>query len=247
MINTWNESLLHEELKDYYCGENGRKEVPLEGSICDAVRYDGSVVEIQTAHLGKLKPKLEKLLINRKVELVYPVAKNILIETYDDDRNLLSRRKSPKHGTVYQLFKELTALYPLLDNPSFTLTVVTADILEIRIADGTGSWRRKGVRRDDKKLVKIHETRLFNGKSAYAALIPEEIPEFFTVKDLKAAGAGNHAGCMAWVLRKAGIIELCGKNGRAFLYRRAGIYESSGSVTVTVVPEPTRETTETLP
>jgi len=247
MINTWNESLLHEELKDYYCGENGRKEVPLEGSICDAIRDDGSIVEIQTAHLGKLKVKLEKLLKNRKVELVYPIAKNILIETYDENSMLLTRRKSPKHGTVYQLFKELTGLYPLLDNPRFTLTVVIADILEIRVADGTGSWRRKGIRRDDKKLVKIHESRPFNGKSAYAALIPREVPELFTVKDLKAAGAGVHAGCMAWVLRKAGIIELCGKKERSYLYRRAQVHESSGSVTVTLVPVPTSETTATVP
>lgn len=247
MINTWNESLLHEELKDYYCGENGRKEVPLEGSICDAVRDDGSVVEIQTAQLGKLKAKLEKLLKTRKVELVYPVAKNILIETYDENRILLTRRKSPKHGTVYQLFKELTALHTLLDNPRFTLTIVLADILEIRVADGTGSWRRKGIRRDDKKLLKIHETRLFNGKNAYAALIPAEVTEFFTVTDLKEAGAGVHAGRMAWVLRKAGIIELCGKKGRSFLYRRAESYESSGIAMLTVVPEPTSETTVTVP
>lgn len=55
MINTWNESLLHEELKDYYCGDNGNTEVPLEGSICDVLLNDGSIVEIQTANLGKLK------------------------------------------------------------------------------------------------------------------------------------------------------------------------------------------------
>ena len=37
MINTWNESLLHEELKEYYRGETGTAEVPVEGSICDVV------------------------------------------------------------------------------------------------------------------------------------------------------------------------------------------------------------------
>jgi len=130
MINTWNESLLHEELKDYYCGDGGKKEVPVEGSICDAVLEDGSIVEIQTAHLGKLKVKLHKLLENRRVNLVYPVAKNIIIETFDEKGNLLTRRKSPKHGTIFQLFKELTALYTLLDHPRFSLTVVFADILE---------------------------------------------------------------------------------------------------------------------
>ncbi len=247
MINTWNESLLHEELKDYYCGDGGKKEVPVEGSICDAVLEDGSIVEIQTAHLGKLKVKLHKLLENRRVNLVYPVAKNIIIETFDEKGNLLTRRKSPKHGTIFQLFKELTALYTLLDHPRFSLTVVFADILEIRVADGTGSWRRKGIRRADKKLVKMHESRLFNGKEAFAALIPEDVPEQFTVKDLKASGAGVHAGCMAWVLRKAEIIELCGKKERSYLYRRSAGYDSRGSAIPTRVPEPTSETTVTVP
>ncbi len=247
MINTWNESLLHEELKDYYCGEQGQKEVPLEGSICDIVLADGSIVEIQTAHLGKLKLKLEKLLKNHTVNLVYPVAKNVLIETYDENRNLLTRRKSPKHGTIYQLFKELTTLYSLLDNPGFTMTVVFVDILEIRVADGTGSWRRKGIRKDDKKLIKIHETMLFNSKKDYAALIPQKVSELFTVHDLKSSGAGVHANYMAWVLRKAEIIELCGKKERWYLYRRSQSYINSGSSIVTLVPEPRVETTVTVP
>lgn len=220
MINTWNESLLHEELKVYFCGEKGQKEVPVDGSICDAVLGDGSIVEIQTAHLGKLKRKLEKLLKNYQVKLVYPIAKNTLIETYGLDNLLISRRKSPKHGTIFQLFKELTGIYTLLDCAHFTLNVVFCDVLEIRIADGTGSWRRKGIRRADKKLLKIHEIHIFHQKNDYAFLIPDSVPDSFTVNDLNKAGVGIYAGQMAWVLRKTGIIELQGKKGKAFLYRR---------------------------
>ena len=47
MINTWNESLLHEELKAYYCGDNGLKEVPIDGSICDILAADGQIIEIK--------------------------------------------------------------------------------------------------------------------------------------------------------------------------------------------------------
>lgn len=220
MINTWNESLLHEELKDYYCGENGQKEVPLDGSICDAIREDGTIIEIQTANLGKLKTKLAKLIKEHRVILVYPIARNTIIETYGTDSTLISRRKSPKHGTIYQIFRELTGIYPLIANPHLTIQVVFADIQEIRIADGTGSWRQKGIRRADKKLVKIHETLCLNGSAEYTKLIPAEVPEIFMVSHLKQAGAGIHAGHMAWVLKKAGIIEMQGKAGNAYLYRR---------------------------
>lgn len=221
MINTWNESLLHEELKDYYCGNDDKKEIPIDGSICDVLRNDGVIVEIQTANLSKLKAKLEKLLKNHPVILVYPVATNVVIETFAENGTLKSKRKSPKHGTIYQLFRELTGIWMILDHPNLELHVLYADILEIRIADGTGSWRRKGVRRDDKKLIKLHETRIFKTSSDFAALIPESLPELFTVSDLHHAGAGTHAGHMVWVLRKMGIIELTGKKGNAYVYRKA--------------------------
>jgi len=221
MINTWNESLLHEELKDYYCGDSGKKEIPLEGSICDVLRNDGVIVEIQTANLGKLKLKLAKLIKNHPVVLVYPVAVNTVIETYSENSSLKSRRKSPKHGTIYQLFRELTGIWMMLDHPNLELQVLFTDILEIRVADGTGSWRRKGVRRDDKKLIKLHDTRVFKTMMDYEGLLPDSLPELFTVSDLKQAGAGSHAGHMVWVLRKMGIIELSGKKGNAYIYRKA--------------------------
>lgn len=225
MINTWNESLLHEELKSYFCGENGHTEVPLEGSICDAIRDDGSVVEIQTAHLGKLKKKLEKLLAEHKVNLVYPVARNTVIETFSEDNSLVSRRKSPKHGTVFQIFSELTGLWNLIGHPNLTLTVVHADVLELRIADGTGSWRRKGVRILDRKLLKMYETDEFRTKEDYARLLSPNLPEPFTVSDLKKSGAGNYAGKMAWVLCKTKIINFEGRDGRAFTYRRNSLHQ----------------------
>jgi len=233
MINTWNESLLHEELKDRYCGDSGAKEVPLEGSICDVVCADGLIVEVQTANLGKLKNKLDKLLEHHQVKLVYPIARNTIIETYSPDGTLQSRRKSPKHETVYSVFSEFTRLWPLIGHANLILEIVHADILELRIADGTGSWRRKGIRKEDKKLMRVHETTLLSGKKDWAELVQFKKDEEFSVKDLQISGAGKHAGKMAWVLRKAGIIEQTGKRGNAFIYRKTGRKRKA----VTSVPE----------
>ena len=219
MINTWNESLLHEELKDYFSGNTGITEVPVDGSICDVVLDDGSIVEIQTKNLGKLKRKLEKLLETRKVNLVFPIEVNTTIESYEPSGELKTRRKSPKHGKIFQLFSELTGIWHLIGHKNLTITAVFTDTLELRLADGEGSWRRKGVSICDRKLLKIHETKVFASKSDYAALVPREIPENFTVADLSLAGVGAHAGKMAWVLGKTGIAERTGKAGRAFTYR----------------------------
>ncbi len=227
MINTWNESLLHEELKDLYCGPKGQKEVPLLGSICDVVTEKGDIIEIQTAQLGKLRLKLEKLLQERSVTLVFPVARNCVIETYAPDGSLVSRRKSPKHANAYAIFGESTGLWRLLGNPKLTIELVHADILEIRVADGTGSWRRKGIRKADKKLLCVHERTTLRSPEDWARLLPPGVPQEFTVKDLQQNGAGKHAGKMAWTLRKAGFIELTGKNGNSFVYRRVKTFQSN--------------------
>lgn len=220
MINTWNESLLHEELKDYFCGENGLKEVMVKGSICDAVTSDGTIIEIQTSNFRQLKHKLDKLLVEHKITLVYPVPVNNFIQTYDKENILKSKRKSPKHGSIFQIFKELSGIPHLIGHENLTLVIAFTDILEIRIADGTGTWRNKGIRKQDKKLLKIHNFHELRTKKDYKNLIPKTVPIVFTVKDLHEAGAGKFAGIMAWVLRKAEIIEITEKKGNAYVYRR---------------------------
>lgn len=253
MINTWNESLLHEELKEYYRGDTGETEISLEGSICDVLHEDGSITEIQTSSVGKLRVKLEKLLERHRIRVVYPVATTKLIETYSAEAVLLSRRKSPKKGNACQVFGEITGIAHLIGHPNLTITVQLAEVLELRVADGTGSWRRKGVRISDRKLIRLVEAIDLSTPADYLSLIPEAVPPAFTVADLRDAGAGRSAGKMAWVLRKAGLIELAEKRGNAFVYRRKkGVrgkkrYVTRGRNKDTTVPTPSSEVTDTVP
>lgn len=221
MINTWNESLLHEELKGRYCQVNDTLEAPVGTSICDVLHEDGSVTEIQTAHLSKLKGKLVKLLDERKVRLVFPIAETTRIETRDENGMVKSARKSPKKGTIFQLFREITGIYCLLGNTNLEIEIVFADITELRIADGTGSWRRKGIRIDNRRLDKVNSTRNIKSPDSLLELLPPGIPNDFTTADLRKAGVGIHAGHTVWVLRKLGLIEKVGTKGRFYLYRRS--------------------------
>jgi hypothetical protein len=220
-ITTWNESGLHGALKELYRGEGGATEVAIDGVVCDVVRADGTVVEIQTGGFGRLKGKLARLLEDRPVRLVFPVARNKILETRTAGGRLKSRRRSPKHDTVYAVFAELTGLWTLLDHPGLVVEVVHADVQETRVADGTGSWRRRGLRIAGRELVAVHGTDPFSGLADWARLLPPWLPDGFTVKELAAAGAGAHAGRMAWTLRHAGVLALCGKRGNALVYRRA--------------------------
>lgn len=221
MINTWNESSLHETLKHTWCGVDGAVEVARDGVICDAVRSDGTIIEVQTTSFGKIKDKLSLLLPDNRIELVYPVAVNLFIETLAADGTVISCRKSPKHGTIYQVFGEMTGITHLLGHSNLSITVVFTDVREMRINDGSGSWRRKGIRIAERTLECIHDTRTFCNISDFASLLPASLPEHFTVSDLRKAGAGRYAGKMAWVLRKTNCILLAGKNKNAFVYTRA--------------------------
>jgi hypothetical protein len=218
-INTWNESGLHEALKERYRGEGGATEVALEGVVCDVVRADGTVVEIQTRGLGRLKGKLVRLLADRPVRLVFPVARDKILETRTPSGRLKSRRRSPKHESKFAVFAELTGLWPLLDHPGLVIEVVHVDVLETRVDDGKGSWRRRGVRIAGRELVAVHGADTFRGLADWARLVPPSLPAEFTVKELAAAAAGGHAGRMAWTLRHAGVLALCGKRGNALVYR----------------------------
>lgn len=220
-INTWNESGLHEALKERYRGEGGATEVAIAGVVCDVVRADGTVVEIQTGGLGRLKGKLTRLLADRPVRLVFPVARDKFLETRTVSGKLKSRRRSPKHDTVYAVFAELTGLWPLLHHPGLVIEVVHADVLEMRVDDQRGSWRRRGLRIAGRDLLAVHGSDTFCGLEDWARLVPPSLPAEFTVKELAAAAAGVHAGRMAWTLRHAGVLALCGKRGNALVYRRA--------------------------
>lgn len=220
MINTWNESLLHEELKELYCQDSDTLEAPVGTSICDVLHADGSVTEVQTAHLGKLKDKLNRLLCERKVRLVYPVAETMRLETRNAEGVLLSSRKSPKKGTIYQLFKEITGIYALLSNENLEIDVILAEMTELRVADGTGSWRRKGIRIENRRLDRVNSTRKISSPESLLELLPSDIPAEFTTAELRDAGIGKYSGHTVWVLRKLGLIEKIGTRGRLYLYRQ---------------------------
>lgn len=215
MINTWNESQLHEDLKNLY---NGKKEVPIDGFICDVETPDKNIIEIQTKHLSALKEKLEKLLVHQRVTIIHPIPISTLIETYTKENILKTQRKSPKHGTIYDLFPELTKIYHLLENENLTITVLFVEILEIRKDDGEGSWRRKGISIVDKKLIQVKNTQSFCGLHEYLSLIPKNVGDNFTTADLKKTEIGNRANITAWVLYKMNLIERVGKIKNAYLY-----------------------------
>ena len=154
-IGTYQEKSLHAALKAWYAAPGDRMEQPVDGYVADLVRGD-ELIEIQTRNFGALKRKLSALLQNHAVRLVHPVpAQKWIVRLDRDGTTVLSRRRSPKRGSVFDVFDELVSIPGLVANPQFSLEVLLVEVEETRCHDGRGSWRRRGWSIHDQILVGV--------------------------------------------------------------------------------------------
>ena len=244
MINTYNESNLHATLKKMYALEyNGKTEQPIDNWICDIVTEAGNVIEIQTANISKLAAKTKALLEKGiHVTIVHPIVHQKTIETYAADSSLISCRKSPKHATIYNVFRELTGMYSLLTQKNFTLETLLISVTEQRRKTDVPMQLMNKSRRflktwlpQGKRLDAILAKRRFATAQDYAALLPATLTEPFTAPMLAQAIllqpelqklsssnrqlAAKQARLMLWLYTRMNIVEECGKQGRSKLYR----------------------------
>jgi hypothetical protein len=227
-IGTLGEKSLHAALKEWYTRPGDLLEWSVEGKyIVDIFRpatdtASGQCIEIQTRSLGKLKPKLAFLLERGPVRLVYPIAQERHIVRIDADGEIVSRRKSPKRGTIFHLFPELASLPAWVSHPNFVLEVPLICEEEFWLDDGRGSWRRKHWSIYDRRLLDVCETVSLSVPADYAALLPIGLPEPFDTQELAQALhlPRSLAQKMAYCLREMAALEVAGRRGRAMLYCR---------------------------
>ena len=235
VFSTLNESNLHHSLKILYQQiYKGTTETSQDGFIYDIVTKNGNIIEIQTKNLAKLLPKILKTIENgHNIKLVHPVVITTKIELKDEQGNIISKRKSPKKGSIYDIFRELTGLYPVLTNPHFSLEVVEIDMTEERMRTSEPVQSKNGRRRfrrnwlkTGKRLETIINTRRFSKAEDYLALLPP-LPQPFCAQDLKTAltqqkelpkSAANSAHLILWVLSHAGLIKQAETKNRTKYY-----------------------------
>ena len=222
LIGTKKESSLHRSLKFRYSGSTGVTETQAGSYVCDGRTSKGELIEVQTGSLGPLKEKVPALALLGKVRIIHPIIVQKYIELYDTKGRLLHRRKSPRKGSTWDLFNALlyAPLLPLCKNLTMELAVIEA--VEKRIADGKGSWRRKGVSISDRFLGAWHHSVILKNPRDYYQFIPFKKHEQFTVRNLaeKAGIKADLARKTLYVLTKMGLAERVGKQGRSLLYER---------------------------
>jgi len=220
-INTYNESTLHAQLKKWYQQPGDELEKQVNGFIIEIKRAD-QLIEIQTSNFAAIKRKLLKLLPSYKIRVVYPIPQLKWILKYDENNLLKSKRRSPKTGKPLDIFTELIRLPELVNHPNFSLEILMIEIEEIRIDNGKGSWRRKGVSIADRKLVNVIESIMLKKALQILNFLPRKIIEPFSVRQLAEAldVSIKASGRIVYSLRKMGLIVQVGKSRNAFLYKK---------------------------
>ena len=213
-IGTLNEGSLHAALKADYALPGDEFEVPLDGFVID-IRRPGLLIEIQTGSFAAMGNKLDRLLGEHRMLLVYPIA----VETYLEKPEA-KPRKSPTRGSIYDLFEELVSIPTLLDHPNLSLEVALVSVSKVQVPDASVRRGRGGFRTTDRVLREIIERRRFDQSVDLLELVPDDLPATFTTADL-----ARHAGVdrdvaqrMAYCLRPLGLFHERGRTKAAIEY-----------------------------
>lgn len=222
-IGLRNEKPLHAALKEWYRQAGDGVEVPFEGFVVDLVR-DELLIEIQTRGFSGMRNKLRKLLdLGHRVRIVHPIAESRWIVKVDEGGRQISRRRSPKRGSIEDVCSELVSFPTWLDETGLEVEVLLTHEEEVRTHQPGKAWRRGGWVVVERRLIGVIDGRVLSSADDLIALLPDGLDEEFTTADMAAAAGRPRrvAQQMAYCLRESGAIEIAGKQGNALVYRVA--------------------------
>ncbi len=216
-VGTLGEKTLHAVLKRMIEPDMSRHEVKLGRYTADVLNEHG-VFDVQTRNLHKLKPKLTALLPYYPVTVVVPVVETKWLLMMDPETGeLRERRRSPKRGRAAAILPDLAYLKPLLKDPHLSFLFVRLEGEELR-KPSQSRWRSATPL--EFAPTRFLGTVRLQTADDYAALLPPDLPDEFTARELaKALGLPVRQGSAAAnVLAFMGAIRRTGTKDRAYLY-----------------------------
>ncbi|MHB8059396.1 MAG: hypothetical protein ACYDHO_00995, partial [Gaiellaceae bacterium] len=143
IIGTLKEGALHAQLKEWYRLPGDELEQRMAGYVVDIVRGD-LLIEIQTGGFAPLRRKLDVLTREHPVRVVAPVACERRIVRLSSEGEILSSRRSPKHGRVEDVFSRLVSFPALLCRPQLEIEILLTEEEELRFHQPGKAFRRHG-------------------------------------------------------------------------------------------------------
>jgi hypothetical protein len=221
MIGTLKEGALHAQLKEWYRRPGDELEKRLSGYVVDIVR-DELLIEIQTGGFAPLRRKLDALTREHPVRIVAPVARERRIIRLSSEGEILSTRRSPRHGRVEDVFSRLVSIPTLLCRPQLEIEILLTEEEELRVHQPGKAFRRHGWVVSGRSLTGVTDCIHIASPEDAAGLLPSGLSETFDTAELAEAAAITRrlAQQMTYCLRAMGMLEITGNRRRALVYRR---------------------------
>jgi hypothetical protein len=232
-VGTLNEGHLHASLRAHELAPGDQVEATVDGYIVDILRGD-LIIEIQTANFSAIARKIRSLVARHRVRLVYPVPRDLwIIKMPKAADDAVTRRKSPRHRHLVDVFGELVSFPELIAHENFQLDVVLTEEETVWRFESGKRWRRRGWVTVERRLLQVYETFSLCSKADYLSMMPVELPEEFVTSDIATALNCQRrlAQKMAYCLRKAGLTEQVGSRGKAILYARSAAHDDPAVMT----------------
>jgi hypothetical protein len=216
------ETSLHRCLKSHFAQPGARYEAPLGRYRIDVHNGD-HLVEIQHGSLAAIRRKIAALVVDHRVLVVKPiVARKTIIRLDQPGGRELSRRLSPKQGSLLDLFDELIYFRQVFPHPQLSLVVPLVEIEERRYP-GHGRrrrWRRSDHVVEDQTLVAVRSLTPIASAGDLLSLLPVDLPRPWHTGQLAAQLAVQRptAQRIAYCLRHMSAVREVGKCGNARLY-----------------------------
>ena len=152
-IGTKQEKTLHQTIKYYITTNESEHEVKINKKIVDIYK-NGKIFEIQTQGFDKMRDKLDVLLPEYELTVIFPIAHIKTIYSVNEYGELVSIRKSPKKQSPFEIFKELYKVKQYLNNPNLHFKIIMFLSDEFRDIVTKKHVRSKGYKRNDQIFIK---------------------------------------------------------------------------------------------
>lgn len=219
---------MHRTLKHYFEPCDQLHEIKVGKYVAD-IYNDLGITEIQTRAFYLMRAKLEYFLSICNVTVVHPIPHNKWITWVDIETGTLSKRsKSPKRGSIYDVFHELYGIKFLLNHPNLSVCVMLIDMDEYRYLNGWSRDKKRGSTRCNRIPLALEKEFYINCKEDYLELLPTQLPLQFTATEFSRLTKLNrrHSWEAIEVLKYVGAIKKIGKNGNAIIYEKVSFNES---------------------
>lgn len=215
-IGLLSEHTLHRVIKFYLSLDESFHEIKTSNKFAD-VLIDNHIYEVQTKNFNLLRSKLEVLLKDYKVSVIFPIFLNAVNYEFNDKGELIKERKSTRHDTFFKIFPELYKIKSYLNHPNLDFIVFSFDIKEIRNQTKVTYKSRKGYERENQIPVKLND--IVN--NLFERIKQLNIEDGFTSKDFRKITKLTLSKTQTTlnVLTYLNIVERIGKKQNAFLYK----------------------------